>query len=174
RIKRGRGLFGGSGAGVGYAAEAFAALVRPPTAGGENKAPEISERDKSRITAIQEKGNKLGYQVKIRLLYAGHDQHTARLRMQALVGAFKQFNTTNLNGFMAKSPTFNRDKQLEYQTRFFIDHGYILNIEELASLFHLPHTTVETPNIVWATTKTAEPPPNVPIQVVGGENEISL
>jgi hypothetical protein len=174
KIKRGGGMFGsGVNSTMGYAAEAFAALIRPP-AGTESKEPELSERDKSRITAIQEKSNKLGYQVKIRLVYAGHDQHTARLRMQALVGAFKQYNTTNLNGFTAKSASFNRDKLLEYQTRFFIDHGYILNIEELASLFHLPHTTVETPNIVWATTKTAEPPPNVPIQVAGNENEISL
>ncbi|MGH7156631.1 MAG: type IV secretory system conjugative DNA transfer family protein [Candidatus Saccharimonadales bacterium] len=175
RIKRGRGLFGGSsGSGMSYAAEAFAALVRPPTGSGETKAPEISERDKSRISAIEEKSNKLGYQVKIRLLYAGHDQHTARLRVQALVGAFKQFNTTNLNGFISKASSFNRDMQLQYQTRFFIDKGYILNIEELASLFHLPHTTVETPNILWATTKTAEPPPNVPIQLAGNELDISL
>lgn len=175
KIKRGGGLFGGSGASmVGYTAEAFAALIRPPQASGESKEPELSERDKSRITAIQEKSNKLGYQVKIRLMYAGHDQHTARLRMQALVGAFKQFNTTNLNGFAAKEASFNRDKQLEYQTRFFIDNGYILNIEELASLFHLPHTSVETPNIVWSTTKTAEPPSNVPIQVAGNEKDISL
>ena len=173
RIKRGGGFFGSGASMAGYAGEAFAALIRPPT-GGETKEPELSERDKSRIAAIQEKSNKLGYQVKIRLLYAGHDQHTARLRLQALVGAFKQFNTTNLNGFVAKGTSFNRDKQLEYQTRFFIDGGYILNIEELASLFHLPHTTVETPNILWATTKTAEPPPNVPIQVPGAEDEISL
>ncbi|HVS78991.1 MAG TPA: DUF87 domain-containing protein [Candidatus Saccharimonadales bacterium] len=174
KIKRGGGMFGGNGSGMNYAAEALAALVRPPTGSGETKAPEISERDKSRISAIEEKSTKLGYQVKVRLLYAGHDQHTARLRMQALVGAFKQFNTTNLNGFEAKLQSFNREKQLEYQTRFFIDKGYILNIEELASLFHLPHTTVETPNIVWATTKTAEPPSNVPIQVSGNEKDISL
>jgi type IV secretory pathway VirB4 component len=38
-----------------------------------------------------------------------------------------------------------------------------LNIEELASVFHLPHTNVETPNIVWANTKTAEPPSNLPV-----------
>jgi hypothetical protein len=172
RIKRGGGLFGG-GSGASFAAETLSALLRPPAA-GENKPPEISERDKSRISAIEEKSNKLGYQVKIRLVYAGHDQHTAKLRMQALVGAFKQFNTTNLNGFESKGATFSREKQLEYQTRFFVDKGFILNIEELASLFHLPHTTVETPNIVWATTKTAEPPSNVPIQVAGQESDISL
>lgn len=176
RIKGGKGILSGSsGTMLNYAGEALYALVRPPQSGGEGaSAPEISERDKGRITGIEEKGKKLGYQVKIRLMYAGHDQNTARLRMQALVGAFKQFNSTNLNGFTSKGATFNRDKQLEYQTRFFIDHGFILNIEELASLFHLPHTTVETPNIVWSTTKTAEPPSNVPIAQPGMEKEISL
>ncbi len=173
RIKRGGGVFGSSTSVMGYTGEALAALIRPPTGTGTSE-PQISERDKSRITAIQEKSTKLGYQVKIRLMYAGHDQHTARLRMQALVGAFKQFNTTNLNGFIAKSASYNREKQLEFRARFFIDNGYILNIEELASLFHLPHTSVETPNILWATTKTAEPPPNVPIQVAGNEADISL
>ncbi|HET9850781.1 MAG TPA: DUF87 domain-containing protein [Candidatus Saccharimonadales bacterium] len=171
RIKGGRGLLGGSGS-LGYIGEAIAALARPPQAGAAK--PELSERDKSRVSAIEEKSNKLGYRVKIRLLYAGHDQHTARLRMQALVGTFKQFNTTNLNGFKAARASFNREKQIEFETRFFIDNGFILNIEELASLFHLPHTTVETPNIVWSTTKTAEPPPNVPILVKGQEDEISL
>lgn len=176
RIQGGGGLRGPSAGNLlGYAAEAVAALARPPATTAEGKtAPTISERDKSRISAIQEKGNKLGYQVKIRFLYAGHDQHTARLRMQALVGAFKQFNSTNLNGFEANAASFNREKQREFKTRHFVDKGFILNIEELASLFHLPHTTVETPNIVWATVKTAEPPPNVPVLVKGQEDQISL
>jgi hypothetical protein len=172
RIKAGGAVYRSGTGALTYAGELFAALARPPTQDG--KAPELSERDKTRITAIEEKSRKLGYQVKIRLFYAGHDQHTARLRMQALVGAFKQFNTTNLNGFEVKRVSFNRDKQLEYFTRLFIDRGFILNIEELASLFHLPHTTVETPNIVWATVKTAEPPPNVPVQTPGKEDELSL
>jgi hypothetical protein len=180
RISHGSGLFGGvSGGGtLAYAGQVFGALAKPPANGpggeGATKTNELTERDKSRIAAIETKSTKLGYQVKIRLLYAGHDQTTARLRMQALVGAFKQFNTTNLNGFEAKAPSFSRTRQIEYQARFFIDHGYILNIEELASLFHLPHTSVETPNILWATTKTSEPPPNIPVQVAGEENAVSL
>ena len=177
RIRSGGGLFGdgAGGTALNYAGQLFLALVKPPEPGSAaGGAPELSERDKSRVSAIEEKGTKLGYQVKIRILYAGHDQHTAQLRIQAMVGAFKQFNTTNLNGFQPKIVTFDRDKQLEYQTRFFIDSGFILNIEELASIFHLPHTSVETPNIVWATTKTAEPPANVPVQGAYPETEISL
>lgn len=177
RIKGGKGtLNGAGGAALSYTGQLFTALVKPPEATGTvaGGPAELSERDKSRIAAIETKGTKLGYQVKIRIMYAGHDQTTARQRMQAMVGAFKQFNTTNLNGFTSKSSSFSREKQAEFQTRFFVDHGFILNIEELASMFHLPHTSVETPNIVWATTKTAEPPPNIPVQVTGKEKDISL
>lgn len=159
RLKSGR-------ASGGWLGEALGALWRPP----EDKrtgAPEISERDRTRITAVEEKSRKLGYQVKIRLAYLGSDQQTAKLRMQAMVGTFKQFNTTNLNGFRVKNTSFDQTKLAEYKARFFIDRGFIFNIEELASLYHLPHTTVETPNIVWANAKTAEPPASLP--VTGGK-----
>ncbi len=166
RIKNGGfgSLFSGSGisAMIHAFGQFFEALWRPPEPGERRSANlELSERDKSRITGIEEKSKKLGYQVKIRIAYLGRDKPTAKLRMQAMVGTFKQFNTTNLNGFRLKYASFDRDKLSEYQARFFIDSGFILNIEELASIFHLPHTTVETPNIVWATAKTAEPPPNL-------------
>jgi hypothetical protein len=175
RIKRGSGVMsGGVGTTLNYTAQLLSAFMKPPEGKEGGGEADLSERDKTRIKSIEEKSTKLGYQVKVRLLYAGHDQHTARLRMQALVGAFKQFNTTNLNGFVAKNPSYNRDKQMEFQARYFTDKGYILNIEELASLFHLPHTSVETPNIVWATTKTAEPPANIPVAKDNDEKEISL
>lgn len=172
RIKSGRGAW--SNAGFGYVGQAFGALFRPPAATGNKAAYEPTERDKTRISAIEEKSRKLGYQVKVRILYAGNDQATARLRMQAMVGTFKQFNTTNLNGFQGKFASFDAAKLADYHARLFIDKGFILNIEELASLYHLPHTNVETPNIVWATTKTAEPPANLPAYGQYPETEISL
>ncbi len=135
----------------------------PEDTGGKIAAPkELSDRDKTRISEIENKSTKLGYQVKIRIAYLGDSQASAKLRMQAIVGAFKQFNSTNLNGFKMSGASFKQEEISKYTARFFIDRGYILNIEELASVFHLPHTNVETPNIVWASSKTAEPP------VVGG------
>lgn len=174
RIKSRRGLLGGSGSGLSYATQALGALFKPPESTSGTTATELSERDKTRITAIEEKSKKLGYQVKIRLIYAGNDQATARLRMQAMVGTFKQFNTTNLNGFQSKYPSFEQSKIVEYRNRQFLDKGFILNIEEVASLYHLPHTTVETPNIAWATTKTAEPPATLPSYGKVPETDISL
>ena len=123
----------------------------------------MSERDKTRIAKAEEKATKLGYEVKIRLVYLGQNETDARLNMQALVGTFKQYNSTNLNGFKQLGGSFNKEDLDSYKMRQFSNHGFILNISELASVYHLPHTSVETPNIVWATSKTAEPPAKLPV-----------
>lgn len=165
-VKNGRGggadFFGGAGV---WLLRALEALWKPPEQGSSGPlAPrEITERDKTRISEIEKKSVKLGYQVKIRIAYLGENERTAKLRMQAIVGTFKQFNSTNLNGFRMVNSSFDRDDMSKYVARFFIDRGYILNIEEIASVFHLPHTNVETPNIVWASSKTAEPPAKLPV-----------
>lgn len=143
----------------------FEALWKPPEAGEASKGAgsELSERDKTRISEAEKKATKLGYQTKIRVAILGENQTNARLRMQAIVGTFKQFNSTNLNGFKAASDSFKKEDLAKYKARLFADRGYLLNIEEVASVFHLPHTNVETPNIVWASSKTAEPPATLPV-----------
>ncbi len=166
RIKSGRKfLSGSSNIDWTWVIEALGAFFRPP-AGGTNGEPtkiELSERDKTRIAKAEEKATKLGYEVKIRLAYLGQDQINAKLNMQALVGTFKQYNSTNLNGFHLTGGSFKAEDLDAYRMRQFADHGFILNISELASVYHLPHTSVETPNIVWATSKTAEPPAKLPL-----------
>ena len=145
-------------------AQVIAALWRPPEGGSEQPVKvELSERDKTRVAKAEEKATKLGYEVKIRLVYVGQDEVNAKLNMQALVGTFKQFNSTNLNGFKMLGGTFEKAALDAYKERQFTDNGFILNISELASVYHLPHTNVETPNIVWASSKTAEPPAKLPM-----------
>ena len=150
----------------------FAALWRPPEEGlAGGKGPEISERNKTRIAEAEKKATKLGYEVKIRLAYLGESQTNAKLRMQALVGTFKQFNSTNLNGFKPIKAAYGKEFLEKYRRRAFFGEGFILNIEELASVFHLPHTNVETPNIVWASAKTAEPPSKLPVLTGSDTND---
>lgn len=160
----GRSFLGGSGIDWTWLVEAIAALFRPP-AGGTNSETtvELSEREKGRIEKAEEKATKLGFEVKIRLAYLGQNETDAKLNMQALVGTFKQYNSTNLNGFRQLGGSFNKADLDAYKMRQFSDRGFILNISELASVYHLPHTSVETPNIVWASSKTAEPPAKLPV-----------
>ena len=172
KVKSGKRTFlGGSGIDWTWVVEALGALFRPP-AGGTNSEEkiELSERDKTRIAKAEEKATKLGYEVKIRLAYLGQNQTDARLNMQALVGTFKQYNSTNLNGFKQVGGSFDPTTLDAYKLREFADHGFILNISELASVYHLPHTSVETPNIVWANSKTAEPPAKLPV-LTGNSSE---
>ncbi|MBQ3309250.1 type IV secretory system conjugative DNA transfer family protein [Candidatus Saccharibacteria bacterium] len=165
KVKSGRRSFNFLGIDWVWIVTAFGALFRPPESGpdGAPAKVELSERAKTQIAKAEEKATKLGYEVKIRLAYLGSDQTDAKLNMQALVGTFKQYNSTNLNGFKSLGGTFDKAALDAYKMRQFTDHGFILNISELASVYHLPHTSVETPNIVWATSKTAEPPAQLPL-----------
>lgn len=151
--------------GLSWLPQLFEALWKPPEAGpgGTVTVKELSDRDKTRISEAETKATKLGYEVKIRIAYLGDSTVNARQQMQAIVGTFKQFNSTNLNGFKSSNASFKKEDLVPYRHRTFGNNGFILNIEELASVYHLPHTNVETPNIVWASSKTAEPPAKLPI-----------
>lgn len=159
----GMAIFSGGGLNGKWLATLLTALWNPPEQGTAGAAKEVSERDKTRISEAEKKATKLGYQAKIRIAYLGESTTNAKLRMQGIVGTFKQFNSTNLNGFKMANESFAKEALAKYKSRLFADRGYLLNIEEVASVYHLPHTNVETPNIVWASTKTAEPPAKLPL-----------
>lgn len=151
-------------------------LWAPPEApkGAEKKEEKLSTAQSTQVKAIEEKIAKLGYTTQIRIVYLGPDATQGRMRLQALVGAFKQFNTTNLNGYNITKTTSSPDFLTEYRARLFDGSGQTLNIEELASLYHLPHKSVETPNLVWASTKTSEPPANLPTEGTVEATDVSL
>lgn len=163
RRVRGGGLFGDAfHPKARWFSQFLMALWQPPE-GNMTTVTELSDRDKTRIAEAEKKAAKLGYQVKIRVAYLGDSITDARLRMQAIIGTFKQYNSTNLNGFTMSHDSFRKEDLNRYKLRLFADRGFLLNIEEMASVFHLPHTNVETPNIVWASNKTAEPPNRLPV-----------
>lgn len=136
---------------------------------------ELTGPQKEAIELIEKKTTKLGYEVKIRILCFGNDSIDAKNKLQSIIGTFKQFNLTNLNGFAAKRISTNEQKELEaYKKRSFWVGGYVLNVTELASLFHLPSVAVETPSIVWSTSKVAEPPSNLPTKENTNESDLTI
>jgi len=115
------------------------------------------------VKGISEKATKLGYEVKIRLVCFGNDPIEAKNKILSIVGTFKQYSATNINGFHSKKIIINFLPEItKYLNREFWGRGYVLNTVELASIFHLPSIAVETPAIVWSTAKVAEPPSNLP------------
>ena len=116
------------------------------------------------LKRIEEKSNKLGFQTRIRIVALDQTAIVARQKLDLVVGSFKQFNTTNLNGFAAVPINESTTTVLHaYEQRQFGGNGSVLNVAELASIYHLPSKTVTTPHIVWAGSKKGEPPANLPL-----------
>ncbi|HSW85795.1 MAG TPA: DUF87 domain-containing protein [Candidatus Saccharimonadales bacterium] len=124
----------------------------------------ISEYNQVKISGAEDKSHKLAFEASLRIFYRCDTSiNEAKLRLKSIISSYKQFSTTYLNG-LEEMHIFNRINPLkQYSARAIGKRPLILNIEEIATLFHLPHTNVETPNILWATTQTAEPPPNLPL-----------
>ncbi|MEK7096639.1 MAG: type IV secretion system DNA-binding domain-containing protein, partial [Patescibacteria group bacterium] len=116
------------------------------------------------LKGIEYKIMKLGYETNIRIQALANDPVTAKLKCQNIAATFKQYNTTNHNGFKIGEIDINKqDSWEDYRNRTIRETSNILNISELASIFHLPHETVTTPNIVWSGSKKGEPPSNLPM-----------
>lgn len=161
-----------SGGGSASMTGLMGALWAPPVQGKET-ASKPADYEQIRIKGAEEKSQKLAFETSMRIVYRGNlPPQQARLRVQSIVASYKQFNTTYLNGFETKRVLDDPVVLGKYQARAFTHKGFITNIEEAATLYHLPHTNVETPFILWANSQTAEPPANLPI--VGSEQRDDL
>ncbi len=132
----------------------------PASSSGEP--PKLSAPTEAALKGIEEKITKLGFETMVRITVASPDETTAQRKLQSVVGAFKQFNTNNMNGFIGGDVNKGADVFNNIKRRYF-KNGYIFNIEELASIFHLPNKSVETPRLTWAGSKKGEPPSNLPL-----------
>jgi hypothetical protein len=150
----------------------FSALWAPPET--KSEAPKLAEYESARAAAAETKSHKLAYEMSLRIVYRGATTPTqAKMRIQAISASFKQFNTTYLNGFSHKILGEDARYIEQYRSRTLSRKGFVCNIEEVASLYHLPHTNVETPNILWASAKTAEPPANLPVATTVNQENVS-
>jgi len=154
----------------------FAQAVRPGAdAPKEAGPPVLSGAVEEALKGIEYKVQKLGYSTKIRIIAISSDPISAKIKTQGVAATFKQYNTTNGNGFKIGEIVLNDNLFYnEYVYRMFEDEGSIYNIGELASLYHFPHQTVETPNIVWSGSKKGEPPANLPMIDNMPEKEITI
>lgn len=152
-------------------AAAGAAEEAPAKKGDAKK---LSAPEEAAVKGIETKITKLGFETTIRIVTIASDEFSARSRIEGLTGAYKQFNTTNLNGFKASGITIGDAQIDDYRQRRFPESGSILNIEELASLYHFPAESVETPNIVWAGSKKGEPPANLPFEGNSPPEELTV
>lgn len=156
----------------------------------ERKSDEKSEKqvtlspgEKLVAEGIEAKVSKLLFKSSIRFAYIARSDVFNKANIAAVLGAFKQFNTVNMNGFKpngdvgtsADYPFFK--KRREYlKKKDFIERyikrkwprkpkgkDFTLNAEELATVYHYPLIVVAAPTLRRVESKKAEPPVSLPV-----------
>jgi hypothetical protein len=125
--------------------------------------PKLSSRQEVEVKSIENKLAKMGFEVQVRILSYADGQDRAKNNLRSVTASLKQFATSTTNSFVSV-PQTNKTRTLDmYQRRAFDDeNSFILNGEELASLYHFPSAAVETPNISWVYSRKSEPPSGLP------------
>ncbi|HAM88955.1 MAG: hypothetical protein US83_C0002G0055 [Candidatus Falkowbacteria bacterium GW2011_GWC2_38_22] len=127
--------------------------------------PRLTQMEEEMLKGIEEKNSKAGLDVNIRIIVSAKNKGQAHLYLDNLASAYSQYNRYEYgNSFNNKIIIKKQHKLINdfIYRRFESGIGFLLNTEELASLFHLPLKTSETPNILWLMAKHAAAPTNIP------------
>lgn len=151
--------------------------------------PTLSDGEKETIKAIERSLSKQAFDVGIRAIYIAKKELFDKPNgVGGIVGAFKHFSSENLNGFKPDgskwSPRFNgvpwedyknyrqnksnrlvleAYKRRSYFYEPFVSKPLVMNIEELATVYHFPGQVAFTPNLTRIPSKRSQAPSNLPI-----------
>ncbi len=146
----------------------------------EEKEKRFTSGESYEITEIENKNKKVGFQFVIRILSIANTLNDAQQHAEDAEASFKQYQTSKLNTLTKKIPSKGfihsisnlllgkkKEDKLTSKQKFFNrflseTEKNVLNIEEVASIFHLPNKSVQTPRISWVSSKKVEYPINLP------------
>ncbi len=146
-------------------------LINP--AKSQNKNPQLDQLgkpkeqgfDQKSYDAIQAKIQKQPFEANIRVVSSAQTQARASEILNHLISAFSQFSLGSINSLEPKEVFKKQLKKLVYDysfRNFDKKQASILNLEELASIYHFPTHYIETPYIKAAKSGTAAPPADLP------------
>ena len=122
-----------------------------------------SAPDPKKMDAIENSVSRVGFNVVIRIVASSKTDEEAKVQLDNIKSTFSQF-TSEYNGFTGAGIRFKKQFLVDFVYRYlplFGNYG-VLNTEELASLFHFPNKSVETPGIFWVNAKRAPAPAQIP------------
>ncbi len=134
---------------------------------------QLSPMEQDLIKAMEMKSSKAGFDVNIRLVSSAKTSEKADFYLNNLLNSFLIYSGYEYgNGFKAVKVGSSSKFIEEFIYRHFNpSYSFILNTEELASIYHFPTPTLETPNIRWLEFRKAPAPINIPQEgLILGEN----
>jgi DNA polymerase III delta prime subunit len=133
----------------------------------EKEGPSALESEEVKL--IDEKSKKIGYDAIIRIMTVARDHHECEMQMKNILSSFEQFKSPDTNYFHDSHEHASARTVRNILYRTFSRPGWkkwksmILNVEEISSLFHFPHSKYNlTPEIKWQKFKIVKAPDNIP------------
>ena len=126
--------------------------------------------------AAVDKVTRLSFDTNIRIVYIPRPENRdlAEVKLNEIAGSFKQFNQPNLNSFQVSRINQNNLQILRrYQQRLVVK-PMVLNVEELATIYHMPAMDVGTPNLFWVNSRRLEPPHDLPVVGTIPDEELTI
>jgi len=118
--------------------------------------------DEEAIKALSAKIAKPLFEVNVRLLTSAGSKLGADNILDGIAAGFGQFGSPLRNEFRIVKPRSAKSLTHQFIFRTFEPgQKMILSSEEIASFFHLPTASTETPKIKWLKAKDAPPPANL-------------
>jgi len=120
--------------------------------------------DPKEMEVIGQKAEKPGFRVSIRIVVSAKEEYIADSHLNNIKGAFAQFSGP-YNSFKKARIWLKHIFMIDFLYRYMPilnKDTFILNTEELATIFHLPNKTVETHHIRWLNAKNAPAPNKIP------------
>lgn len=141
------------------AGKKFLKKERDPGDGEKPKAPP----DQKQLEAVEGKIARSGFFTVIRIVTSSTSKEAAKAHLANIKSALEQYNGP-YNGFSGMKirgeKGFIKDFIYRYLPRF--DRPSVLTSDEIASVFHLPNKSIETPHIQWLPAKSAPAPEKIP------------
>jgi hypothetical protein len=142
-----------------------------------------TKREQDILNAVERSLEKPGFDCGIRAINIARKDRFDAVNNAGLTNGFKQYSSADLNGFKAVGIGFDypwKDpwgKKLAQQKKdmfdayirrsyFYPPHKkkpFVLNIEELATIYHFPGGVAETPTFSRIESRKGEPPSDLPI-----------
>jgi hypothetical protein len=133
----------------------------------------LSPMEEEMIKKIQAKSSKAGLQTCVRLVVSSENYQVPDIYLHNILNSFGQYSIYEYGNSFKIGKAGNNDRIISdsIHRTFNENNSFVLNTEELASLYHFPLPTCETPNIRWLGARKSAPPVNIPTAgIILGKN----
>lgn len=120
--------------------------------------------DARQLEAIESKCNKPGFETVVRIVACSDTSESAKMLLSNIKASYGQFESSanKLSSKKIRIKSLFMDDFIYKYPLIWCRQKTILSTEEIASMFHLPNKTVETPSIYWLKSKKAPEPVDSP------------